>query len=172
MKKEEKSQSRLGYAHDAWEIIFLSPKASKFISQESAVPIGPFILTLTSSANQLDFACFGSAVKENRKCEDHHFACCVSLPQGLDMAGIFLPVLCRAGAYQNHRVVGIGRDLWWSSCPAPLPSRVTNQAQKGSLMVRGNLQCSRLCPVPLGPALGTTAKSLTPSFLQPPFRCT
>lgn len=78
MKKEEKSQSRLGYAHDAWEIIFLSPKASKFISQESAVPIGPFILMLTSSANQLYFACFGSAVKENRKCEDHHFACCVS----------------------------------------------------------------------------------------------
>jgi len=46
---------------------------------------------------------------------------------------------------------------------------ITHTATKCFLMFRGDLPCSRWCPSPLVPSLGTTAHSLAPSSLHLPF---
>ena len=43
------------------------------------------------------------------------------LPSGDDVFFLWVPALCVSS--QNHRVVGVGRDLWKSSSPNPLPKQ-------------------------------------------------
>ena len=49
---------------------------------------------------------------------------------GADAAG-------QAPSPQNHRIVGVGRDLCGSSCPTPCPSRVTQSRLHRTLSRRG-----------------------------------
>jgi len=94
---------------------------------------------------------------------------------------------------QNHRMLGVGRDLWGSYSPTPLPKQghlqqaaqdlvqaglkgdsttslgnlvqwsITLRGKKFFLMFRRNFLCFRLCPLPLVLSLGSTEKSLAPS---------
>jgi len=52
----------------------------------------------------------------------------------------------------------------WCQCLVPLT------VKRCFLMFRENFLCFSLCPFPLVLSLGTTEKSLAPSFLYPPFR--
>ena len=67
---------------------------------------------------------------------------------------------------QNHRMVGIGRDLWGSSCPTPLPKQGHLQQAAQDLVQSGleYLQRRRLHhlpgqPVPVLPKLGGVAEA-------------
>ena len=53
----------------------------------------------------------------------------------------------------------------------PVPVLSHSHGGKAFLMFRGNLLCFSLCPLPLVLPLGTTEKSLVPSFVHPPFSC-
>ena len=48
---------------------------------------------------------------------------------------------------------------------------VTRTVKKCFPMLRGNLLCFSVCPLPLVLSVGTTEKTLAPSSLHSPFRC-
>lgn len=94
---------------------------------------------------------------------------------------------------QNHRVVGVGRDLWRASSPTPLPKQVHPElvaqdhlqggfwistaclgslfhgpiiltVRKFTLIFRWHFQCLTICLSPLVLLLSTIEKSLAPSL--------